>query len=175
MDVVRRPKDAFLMGSEFSSTNLDRAGHFGPVHGSNRRRSGKQLITLDLNHFGFRGRGVTGHWSAVKAGIDSKRRRRRWCGRGCRRSGWRRHWGARRHANRAWAIWRRSTTTFGIQYTDTGTRSGGVWKASQGLLGALHSTALRGGGIKCLVIFRLLAAKEGFELLDCEFATKVSH
>ena len=35
---------------------LDRAGHFGPVHGSNRRRSGKQLITLDLNHFGFRGR-----------------------------------------------------------------------------------------------------------------------
>ena len=57
MDVVRRPKDAFLMGSEFSSTNLDRAGHFGPVHGSNRRRSGKQLITLDLNHFGFRGRG----------------------------------------------------------------------------------------------------------------------
>ena len=53
MDVVRRPKDAFLMGSEFSSTNLDRAGHFGPVHGSNRRRSGKQLITLDLNHLGF--------------------------------------------------------------------------------------------------------------------------
>ena len=45
------------MGPEFSSTNLDRAGHFGPFHGSNRRRSGKQLITLDLNHFGFRGRG----------------------------------------------------------------------------------------------------------------------
>ena len=57
MDVVRRPKEAFLMGSEFSSTNLDRAGHFGPFHGSNWRRSGKQLITLDLNHFGFRGRG----------------------------------------------------------------------------------------------------------------------
>ena len=57
MDIVRRPKDAFLMGSKFSSTNLDRAGHFGPVHGSNRRRSGKQLITLDRNHFGFRGRG----------------------------------------------------------------------------------------------------------------------
>ena len=57
MDIVRRPKDAFLMGSKFSSTNLDRAGHFGQVHGSNRRRSGKQLITLDLNHFGFRGRG----------------------------------------------------------------------------------------------------------------------
>ena len=44
------------MGPEFSSTNLDRAGHFGPFHGSNRRRSGKQLITLDLNHFEFRGR-----------------------------------------------------------------------------------------------------------------------
>ena len=41
------------MGPEFSSTNLDRAGHFGPFHGSNRRRSGKQMITLDLNHFGF--------------------------------------------------------------------------------------------------------------------------
>ena len=33
------------------------AGHFGPFHGSNRRRSGKQMITLDLNHFGFCGRG----------------------------------------------------------------------------------------------------------------------
>ena len=42
-------------------------------------------------------------------------------------------------------------------------------------LEALHSTTLRGGGSKCLVIFRLLAAKETFELLDCEFATKVSH
>ena len=36
---------------------LRRAGHFGPFHGSNRRRSGKQMITLDLNHFGFCGRG----------------------------------------------------------------------------------------------------------------------
>ena len=44
-------------GALVSSTNLDRAGHFGPFHGSNRRRSGKQRITLDLNHFGFRGRG----------------------------------------------------------------------------------------------------------------------
>ena len=53
MDFVRRPKEAFLLGPSFSSTNLDKAGHFGPFHGSNRRRSGKQMITLDLNHFGF--------------------------------------------------------------------------------------------------------------------------
>ena len=59
--------------------------------------------------------------------------------------------------------------------TNAGTGSCGVWKTSQDLLGALHSTALRGGSIKCLVIFRLLAAKETFELLDCEFAAKVSH
>ena len=82
MDVVRRPKEAFLMGPEFSSTNLDRAGHFGPFHGSNRRRSGKQLITLDLNHFGFRGqrggeneekwkqRGVKRGYSRARANLN---------------------------------------------------------------------------------------------------------
>ena len=32
---------AFLMEPEFSSTILNRAGHFGQFHGSNRRRSGK--------------------------------------------------------------------------------------------------------------------------------------
>ena len=57
VDFVRRPKEAFLMGPWFSSRNLDKAGHFGPFHGSNGRRSGKQMITLDLNHFGFCGRG----------------------------------------------------------------------------------------------------------------------
>ena len=51
----------------------------------------------------------------------------------------------------------------------------GCGRRAKACLGRFHSTALRGGGIKCLVIFRLLAAKEGFELLDCEFATKVSH
>ena len=35
------------------SSNLDRADHFGPFHGSNRRRKRKRMITLDLNHFGF--------------------------------------------------------------------------------------------------------------------------
>ena len=34
-------------------SNLDRADHFGPFHGSNRRRGSKRMITLDLNHFGF--------------------------------------------------------------------------------------------------------------------------
>ena len=27
--------------------------HFGPFHGSNRRRKSRRMITLDLNHFGF--------------------------------------------------------------------------------------------------------------------------
>ena len=44
-------------------------------------------------------------------------------------------------------------------------------KACLGRFILRHSVAR----IKCLVIFRLLAAKEGFELLDCEFAAKVSH
>ena len=34
---------------QFSSTNLDGAGYFGPFHGSNRRRSGKQMISLSHN------------------------------------------------------------------------------------------------------------------------------
>ena len=82
---------------------------------------------------GIRSR-VTGHWSAVKAGINSKRRRRRWCGRGCRGSGWRRHWGARRHANRAWAIWRgvRLRSVSGIRG-----EGGGVFPRGAGASGAL--------------------------------------
>ena len=43
------------------------------------------------------------------------------------------------------------------------------------VLETLHSTARRGGDIQFLVIFRLLADKKGFELLDCKFATKVEH
>ena len=35
------------------SSNLDGADHFGPFHGSNRRRESKRMITLDPNHFGF--------------------------------------------------------------------------------------------------------------------------
>ena len=39
----------------------------------------------------------------------------RWGGRGCcDRGGWVSRWGARMHANRTWAVWRRSTTTAGI-------------------------------------------------------------
>ena len=45
MDVVRRPKDAFLMESEFSSTNLDRAGHFGPWQQPAEKRQA-------VDHFG---------------------------------------------------------------------------------------------------------------------------
>ena len=68
-DFVRRAKEAFLMGPCLSSTNLDRAGHFGPFHGSNRRRSSKQMITLDRNHFGFQ--------RAGRPGMRKERKRRR--------------------------------------------------------------------------------------------------
>ena len=43
-----------------------------------------------------------------------------------------------------------------------------------GLFGALHSTALSGSSIQFLVIFSLPGIKEGFELVDREFATKVA-
>ena len=59
------------MEPQFSSTNLDRAGHFGPFHGSNRRRSSKQMITLDLNHFGFQQAG------RPKRRKERRRRRKR--------------------------------------------------------------------------------------------------
>ena len=73
MDVVRRPKDAFLIGSEFSSTNLDRAGHFGPVHGSNRQRSGKQLITLDLITLDSAGRAPKRRREEEEEGSEQRR------------------------------------------------------------------------------------------------------
>ena len=34
-------------------SNLDRVDHFGPFHGSNRRRKSKKMMTLDPNYFGF--------------------------------------------------------------------------------------------------------------------------
>ena len=42
------------------------------------------------------------------------------------------------------------------------------------MFGALHSTARRGSDIQFLVIFSLLGDKEGLELVDREFATKVA-
>ena len=41
-------------------------------------------------------------------------------------------------------------------------------------VGALHSTALSGGNIQFLVIFGLPGNKEGLELVDREFTTKVA-
>ena len=49
---------------------LGRAGHFGPFHGSNRRRSSKQMIALDLNHFGFQ-------WAGRPERRKGQRRRRK--------------------------------------------------------------------------------------------------